>query len=150
MLIKYCEGLVPHWLLRFGQCCPKSRPTLNGISHLDSNEHHLRIDSQRRSCHSRLLKPTQLVSSYPLRKDQKRFPRRSLLGGALRVVLCWQGHVPWGTSQQWSRHFFPRHMGCDLVSGLKKSLLGCQPLFSFFVLAMYFDAEAGGAFGVIV
>ena len=46
--------------------------------------------------------------------------------------------------------FFPRHMGCDLVSGLKKSLLGCQPLFSFFVLAMYFDAEAGGAFGVIV
>jgi len=46
--------------------------------------------------------------------------------------------------------FFPRHMGCDLVSGLKKSLLGCQALFSFFVLAMYFDAEAGGAFGVIV
>ena len=46
--------------------------------------------------------------------------------------------------------FFPRHMDCDLVSGLKKSLLGCQALFSFFVLAMYFDAEAGGAFGVIV
>ena len=37
-----------------------------------------------------------------------------------------------------------------VIYGLKKSLLGCQALFSFFVLAMYFDAEAGGAFGVIV
>jgi hypothetical protein len=48
------------------------------------------------------------------------------------------------------KSFSPRHMGCDLASVLKKSLLGCQALFSFFILAMYFDAESGGAFGVIV